>query len=503
MAVKRRGKDFLDLEALDALLDELEPEAEADTRSAFSFVPQPKQRELLAAAGVLGWYDGTGEVVDAKAPVIGYGGAAFGGKSYGMLGLAAICALAIPGVQIGYFRRTYGELEGAGSVSQDAATMFWGVAKKRDGGREWHFPSTGSLFQFLHCEHEADVNKYQSKAFDILLIDEGTHFTWEMIDYMLTRNRKSTNSRIRKPFCIICSNPGNIGHGWYMQMFDLEKMTEKIKKGHYNQVQHILNPNKKWQDVFFIPAFMEDNPIGMERDPEYVERLMERDPETAAALRHGLWDVFTGQMFSQFNEERHVIEPFEIPLTWPKWRAVDWGSAEPFCCQFFTKDIDKGRVFVYREIYAADLSDEQQAKMIVTYTPEEEYIAMTYADPAMWTKRNRHNEFFSSADEYFENGVPLTRADNDRLSGMRKVKGLLADLPDGKPGLQIFSTCRNLIRTLPKLSRSDTMPEDIAERQEDHAFDTLKYGLSNIRAFGSPGRKKTKSVNPWTEYNNL
>ena len=90
----------------------------------------------------------------------------------------------------------------------------------------------------------------------------------------------------------------------------------------------------------------------------------------------------------------------------------------------------------------------------------------------IWVSKNRYGEIYTSADEYRDHGVLLTEADNDRISGKKKIDQLLAPLPDGKPGLVIFRNCHNLIRTLPKLARSLINPEDVAQGQEDHAYDT-------------------------------
>ena len=57
---------------------------------------------------------------------------------------------------------------------------------------------------------------------------------------------------------------------------------------------------------------------------------------------------------------------------------------------------------------------------------------------------------------------------------------LLADGIDGIPKLQILKSCRNLIRTLPSLPYSETHPEEIDDKSEDHAYDSLTYGLYKI-----------------------
>ena len=47
----------------------------------------------------------------------------------------------------------------------------------------------------------------------------------------------------------------------------------------------------------------------------------------------------------------------------------------------------------------------------------------------------------------------------------------------GTARLRIFSTCANLIRTLPQLIYDDRMVEDLNSDGEDHAADDLRYSL--------------------------
>jgi hypothetical protein len=133
--------------------------------------------------------------------------------------------------------------------------------------------------------------------------------------------------------------------------------------------------------------------------------------------------------------------------------------------------------------------------MILDMTPPGERITITYADPAMWASKNMQGIVTSTADEYASEGVPLTRADNDRLSGKRKVDRLLEPLPDGLPGLQVLDRCTNLIRTLSTLVYDDVHTEDVDTDQEDHAYDALKYGLTQAREYRQERRER--AVNPW------
>ena len=91
----------------------------------------------------------------------------------------------------------------------------------------------------------------------------------------------------------------------------------------------------------------------------------------------------------------------------------------------------------------------------------------------------------SIAEVFAKHGVALLRADNARIPGWQRVREYLADAEDGKPLLQIFSTCVNLIRTLPQLLHDTKNLEDAAGG-EDHAPEALRYGLMSRPAKSKP-----------------
>ena len=456
---------------------------------------QKRQAGLLEACGFpcapAGEYDfsgtripmlrPTGEKRAAVADVIGYGGAAYGGKSYALLILARVAAELWPGVQIAYFRRTYPELDGPGAAIQKSYEIFQGVHSS-DGGKEWKF-GNGSTFFFRHCQNEKDVYSYQSQQIDIFLADEATHFTWFIMDYLLTRNRANVdNSGGFKPFAVLPSNPGNVGHVWYSQMFDVEK-----KQGEHEQVKRVLNPNGKYSMTYFIPAFLEDNQIGVARDPGYEGRLMERDPVVARALRWSDWSIFAGQAFPSWTRERISCKAFEIPEHWAKWRATDYGFVHPWTAAWYTVDPQSRRLYIYRAVLKDGLSDTQQAGLMRDMTAPDERITVTYASPDMWARKTHKNKVYTAVDEYKDEGIILTKADDDRLNGKRKIDRLLMDMPDGKPGIQIFENYYDVFKCMATVVRADHNSEDVKKVDGDDAYDMLRYGLTNMK---QPEQKK-------------
>jgi hypothetical protein len=73
--------------------------------------------------------------------------------------------------------------------------------------------------------------------------------------------------------------------------------------------------------------------------------------------------------------------------------------------------------------------------------------------------------------------VVFQKADHNRVPGKMQVHYHLAFDEQGYPLMQVFNTCRHLIRTLPNLTYDESNVEDINSDLEDHAYDAIRYAL--------------------------
>lgn len=338
--------------------------------------------------------------------------------------------------------------------------------------------SNGSRILIGGFNNESDIDKYLGIEYDGLVIEEATQLSQAKRDaiYGSVRSVKP-GWRVRK---YLTTNPDGIGLSWFKPHF-----VETWRQG-----------DEKW--TRFYDCHWRDNPL---ISLEYVRYLENLTGPLAKAWRDGDWDAFEGMAFPNWDISRHVVEPFTIPEHWAKWRAYDWGYSSPACCLWLAKNPDNGRVIVYREHYPTYQTDRQQASTIRSMTPPTEQVTFTLADPSVFSRKNHNNIVYSTADEFAAEGVILTPADNDRLQGKRKVDRFLGDLPDGAPQLQIFRTCLNLVRTLPMLPFDPVHTEDVDTKAEDHAYDALRYGLTNVESVQA--RTPMKHVDPMQNYNPL
>lgn len=285
---------------------------------------------------------------------------------------------------------------------------------------------------------------------------------------------------VPKPKLLATANPGGVGHVWVKKLW--------IDGDFPMELQPIAN------EFSFVPAFPQDNPY---LSDVYWEDLKTLPEKLRKAWLDGDWSIFAGQAFPEIQEgSNHVIRPFPIPEDWIRIRGIDYGYANPFACLWLAKNPDNGRYYVYKEMYQAKLTDYQQAEYINEMTGNE-IVNVSYADPSMWAKKTSGDEVTSAADGYLEKDIYLTKANNDRVAGKRKIDRLLQPLPDGLPGLQFFSNCTNTIRTMKALILDDKNVEDVDTTMDDHAYDALRYALTSVRETAPQPRRKYH--NPWTE----
>lgn len=398
-----------------------------------------------------------------------YGGAAGGGKTKAIRMEATRIALSGKGLVGGIFRRTYPELYQS-VIKPLLEELPQGTYTFNESKKMMTFHKTGSVIYFGHIQYEKDVLIYQGAEFDFIGMDELTHFTEYMFKYLKSRLRTSKPGV--RPCFFGTTNPGGIGHG-------------RVKRLRVD-ADRTVDENKETRD--YIPAKVYDNPYLMDNDPAYVSRLEAMAGDERKALLDGNWDVYAGQYFTIRRREVHVVEPFEIPKTRKRYRATDYGYTNPACVLRAAEDEDKN-VRVYKELYGPGYSYNDLTDEIVALSPiEAEARALLYADPATKAKNPETRE--SLFDIATAKQIPIIAATNDRVPGRQLVReylkrdtnGPVIDLAslDKKPKLRVFSTCQNLIRTMPMQVHDKNNVEDIDTKLEDHAPDTLRYLLMGI-----------------------
>ncbi len=435
--------------------------------------PQPRQETFLKACGLAPVFEGK-RPEEPEAKVIGYGGAAGGGKTDSLLMAGAIACLAFPGSNAGFFRRKYTQLEGPGGAIMRSKELFSSFADWHGTNRRWTFPGDGVL-EFCHADSEDDVYNYQSQQFDFLLLDEATHFTKFQYRYLMTRNRATVDGIT--PFCAMGTNPGNVGHMWFKRQF--------IDPGEPEEVHMVEVEPNRFESHIFIPAKLEDNQKLEERDPGYRETLEASPEKERRQLLEGDWSAFEGQFFPEWRRDIHTVEPFELPGYWQRFRALDYGLDCTAC--YWIAVSGSGQLYVYRELWQPDRRLSGAAAKIIEMTGPGESISYTVAGPDLWNRNQDTGmagvEVMRKQARKMGKDFPMRKADNRRVEGWRVFREYLApyrgEQEEVTAQMQIFSTCRHLISDIPALTHDDNNPDDAASEPHSitHGPEAIRYGV--------------------------
>ena len=415
--------------------------------------PNPRQEEFLKC----------------EKKYVAFGGARGGGKSWAVRTKAVLMALKYPGIRILLVRRTMPELES--NHLRFLRRQLAGVAEYKAVSRQLVFPG-GSVLELGYCACDGDMDRYQGAEFDVICIDEATQLKEEWLRQFAACLRGV--NEFPKRMYYTC-NPGGPGHGYIKRLF----------------IDRRYRAGERAEEYAFIPAKVTDNQALLRAQPDYLRQLEALPQRLRQAWLEGKWDVFQGQFFQEFVDDpahyrdrrfTHVIEPFDIPREWSIWRSYDFGYAKPFSCGWWAVDHD-GCVYRILELYGCTGEPDEGLK----WTPEKQFAEIRriedthpwlkgrdilgVADPAIWDS-SRGESIYETA---LKHRIFFMKGDNRRIPGWMQMHYRMAFDEEGYPQLYVFTGCRAFRRTVPGLLFSETEPEDLDTRMEDHVADESRY----------------------------
>jgi phage terminase large subunit len=302
---------------------------------------------------------------------------------------------------------------------------------------------------------EEDLEKIKSTEFGWFAIDEATETFEEMFLLLCSRLRWTLpDGSSPKYRAILASNPEP---GWVKDRF----------------------VDQNLPDHAFIPALPKDNP---HLPNGYDENLRKHWPsEWVKRYLEGSWDVFTGQVYTEFDRRLHVYREIEMGSWWERIRIIDHGYNNPTCCIWAAIDHD-GNKWIYDEHYEKQMTIREHAPVIKARQPH--FRGLTLGDPSMFSNTmQREGKPWSPADEYRSLGIPIVKpyGEDGWMSEGMGINLVKQDLKAGK--IHVHESCENTIkeflkyrwRTL-KSARlgSQNAPEQPVDK-DNHAMDCVRY----------------------------
>ena len=246
-----------------------------------------------------------------------YGGAAGGGKSFGLL-MSALRYKNVPGFGCTIFRRNFNQIFSQGGLWDESMKIYQGIRgadPKFARGQWWFRNQNGDIVSkvtFAHIERDEDVHKWQGSQVCEIGFDELTHFSEKTFFYMLSRNRSTCGV---EPFIRATCNPD--ADSWVAKFIEwwidpdtgypIPERSGKLRwfvrrdeilywantKQELWKQFDLKTPEEKAEprSVTFIMSKLEDNQELLKVNPGYMANLKAMSVIERERLLHGNWKI--------------------------------------------------------------------------------------------------------------------------------------------------------------------------------------------------------------------
>lgn len=262
-----------------------------------------------------------------------YGGAAGGGKSYGLL-LEPLRHVNNPRFGAVIFRQSFTQITEEGALWDTAEEIYpYLGATSKKASLDWIFAS-GAKVGFAHLGGDSVKFKYQGAQIPLICFDELTHFSESSVFYLLSRNRSTCGV---KPYIRATTNPD--ADSWIAEFIDwwideegfpIPERSGVLRWWIRNAGEVIWASDPDWlRDRFptlkpksftFIRSTIHDNRILLDKDPDYLGNLQSLHPIDRARLLEGNWKIKNeaGKVFNRtwFEVVDHIPEGGQTVRFW-------------------------------------------------------------------------------------------------------------------------------------------------------------------------------------------
>lgn len=265
----------------------------------------------------------------------------------------------------------------------------------------------------------------------------------------------------------------------YGTMTPLKGLTWVYDKIYLNQ--------KNDPDVWYEFMSWEDNPYLNKDEIKKLEASMSQDELNSR--KYGNFSFNGGLVYSNFDENVNVIEPFDIPKDWQDNISIDPGFKNPLSCHFYAMDYD-GNIYVVAEHYASEKTVEEHSIIIkeiakrLNWKTDNKGRLNALIDSAGLQKTLSGTK--SVVELFYDNDIIVNpKVNKELLTGIQRVKSYIKNA-SGESRLFIFKNCTNLIREIKGYfwGKGDNPVKD-----DDHCLDELRYYIMS-----KPQKQEPKEV---------
>lgn len=356
----------------------------------------------------------------------------------------------------------------------------FGLAVPKGNPENWHRIELGNGSEFIPMGLD-DPNRSQSKEVTDIYVSEGVEIP--LID-TITSLAGAMRHDCGAPFhqCFVDCNPGAPSHPLNKIAEDVPNSLRMVEDavGYERLVRHNLMPCNKmgrWKRIvtshydnpgYFDAAAWRWLPLGL----KYLATLQNLTGHFRSRWLHGLWVAAEGSVFPEFCDA-NIIDPFEVPATWPMWCLIDpgydhpcavtWGTVSPNGCRYTVDEVYE------RQNSIAEIAAKMLARGWI--------VNATYLDPRHGFSRTQQSPV-KIAEQFQKCGIrcqPWPRAQGSEIDA--SVAGHRRAIIEKK--YKVFRNCLNVIDEHQSWSYKRTaagevpVGDDQYEDKKNHALDGI------------------------------
>lgn len=334
-----------------------------------------------------------------------------------------------------------------------------------------------------------DPGKLSNLNLGWFMIDQGEEIPEEMFQMLQGRLR-----RMDSPRCgIVLANPN--GHDWI-----------------WRRNVYLGGEKGAYRNHGMVHAKTTDNP---NLPADYLDSLMHMPEAWIKRFVEGSFDVFSGQIWPEFDQDIHCVRPFPLPDHWDIVEGIDHGRRNPTAVLWAAFD-EKGNCFIFDEHYEAGRLVGHHAEKI--HEKRALYRLPIYTVIDASAAQQDPNTGRSVIDEYWDYGIITVPSDRHVPARINRVAEWLMFRKDhahpltgetreeGWPKLYIFNNCVNLIEHVGQYQWKKKPPlqdEDAKEKpkeKDDHDVDAMGYVLMSRPHPSAPVATEIEDMSPAAQY---
>jgi phage terminase large subunit len=303
--------------------------------------------------------------------------------------------------------------------------------------------------------------------------------------------------------------------------------------GHNWLWRRFIDPQRKdaWKNMYrCVEATPFDNP---NLPADYLEQFEGLPKHWYDRFVLGSHEVFVGQIFTDFNPEVHVIDPFYIPRDWERWCSIDPGIGHEGAVNWIARDYENN-CYLYREIveagqpisWWADEIAEAEAEPDIGGPDEEITVRMI----GMESQQRSQQDGRTVKGVYEEEGVDdLELADRDPIARINRITSRLRPTPNhrhprglddtdcydqegnvvgrGSPSFYIFENCTYTVEHLPqyrwrpqRTNFTEESPAEKPRKKDDHTVDNIGHIFVSIGDSEPDVPENSRPVDPESRF---